>query len=137
MKLWFSFAIAGAMACNSISAETMGIINGASTYVALLNNSFVLTTVPLPSVTIGGVAMNSSGNSVMGGTDGGPSFLWAGLVNSSGQITPFSNNDIDANGGLSSVAIKSSGNAIAAGGQNGFVSVDVTDPFGNATFLDG
>ena len=136
MKLWATFAIAGTIACSTISAETMGIINGAGTYVALLNNSFILTTVPLPGVAIGGVAMNSSGNSVMGGTDGGPQLLWAGLVNSTGQITPFSNNGVDTHGNLSSVAINSSGNAIVAGNQNGFVSVDVTDPFGNATFLD-
>ena len=137
MKLWVRFAIAGTIVCSNIPAETMGIINGGGTYVALLDNSFVLTTVPLPGLTIAEVAMNSSGNSVMGGSiNGGLSPNWAGLVNSSGQITPFSNNGIDLFANLSRVAINSSGNAIAAGGQNGFVSVDVTDPFGNATFLD-
>ena len=134
MKLWLRYTTAGMMICNSFFAETIGIINGEnSSYVALVDSSFSLTTLPLTE-DIHAVDMNSSGTSVIAGSN--TTKNWAALVNSLGQITPFSNNNALSSTTLSGAAINTSGYSISGGGS-GPVVMDAADPLGNASFIDG
>ena len=124
-----------AIASQDLTAETLGIINDAGVPI-LVDSSTSLLPVPISNVTIGGVAINSSGISVVGGQNAALQ-NWAGLISPSGQVTPFTNNGTTAP--TSSVAINASGNSLAgvismlAG--NAKVRVDVADPMGNAVLL--
>jgi uncharacterized protein with beta-barrel porin domain len=135
MNRFLSLCVASFIVCSSVSAETIGIVNGSPAYVALLDDSGVVAPVTLPSyvAVISEVDMNNSALSVIGGQIVG-GLVWDALVSPSGDITPFSTNESLARQ-THTVAINASGNSIIAGGSGNPIGV-IADSMGNAEFLE-